>query len=63
MRTADARTVEFLLTDGTIQRAEGGNRVATSSFAEAVTAVLPERRDPAAGAVVTDTGTPSDPAL
>ncbi|MGW2233273.1 hypothetical protein [Streptomyces sp. NPDC001759] len=63
VRTADARTVEFLLTDGTIQRAEGGNRVATSTFAEAVTAALPERRDPAAAAMVTETGTPPDRAL
>ncbi|MFJ4617023.1 hypothetical protein [Streptomyces sp. NPDC088812] len=60
VRAAAARTVEIVLTDGTAHRVEGGNPTATAAFAAALTAVLPEERNPAGGAVVTDTRTPRD---
>ncbi|MFD7136468.1 hypothetical protein [Streptomyces sp. NPDC059894] len=60
IRAAEARTVEIVLTDGTAHRVEGGNPTATAAFAAALTAVLPEERNPAGGAVVTDTRTPRD---
>ncbi|MFE9442096.1 hypothetical protein ACFYO2_24505 [Streptomyces sp. NPDC006602] len=59
-RAAETRTVEILLTDGTAHRVEGGNPTATAAFVAALTAALPEERDPASGAVITSTQTPRD---
>ncbi|MFF5184205.1 hypothetical protein ACFY30_10520 [Streptomyces sp. NPDC000345] len=60
VRAAGARVVEIVLTDGTAHRVEGANPTATAAFAAALTAVLPEERDPAGGARFTDTRTPPD---
>ncbi|MGW5634686.1 hypothetical protein [Streptomyces sp. NPDC003832] len=53
VRAAQARAVDIVLTDGVIHRVEGGNPTATAAFAAALTAALPEQRDPAGSALVT----------
>ncbi|MER6277936.1 hypothetical protein [Streptomyces sp. 900105245] len=63
VRAAEPRTVEIVLTDGTVHRVEGDNPTATTAFVDALSAVLPEERDPSSRAVVTDTSGPRDPGL
>ncbi|PKW05504.1 hypothetical protein SAMN05428944_7471 [Streptomyces sp. 1222.5] len=63
VRAAEARTVEIVLTDGTVHRVEGDNPTATTAFVDALSSVLPEKRDPSSRAVVTDTSAPRDPVL
>ncbi|SEC78118.1 hypothetical protein [Streptomyces sp. TLI_105] len=51
---ADGDTaVEIVLTDGVTRRLPGGNAYAASAFLTALTAALPEQRDPAGSALVT----------
>ncbi|MEV7618071.1 hypothetical protein [Streptomyces sp. NPDC089799] len=59
VRTGGGRHVEIVLTDGAVHRADGGNPTAAEAFVDALTAALPERRDPAGSARVTVT--PSTP--
>ncbi|MFJ8658284.1 hypothetical protein [Streptomyces sp. NPDC093795] len=47
------KALTIVLTDGVTRRLQGGNAYATSAFLTAVTAALPERRDPAGSALVT----------
>ncbi|MEV7523898.1 hypothetical protein [Streptomyces sp. NPDC091371] len=57
-RTGGGHHVEIVLTDGTVHRVHrvhGGNPTAAASFVTALTAALPERRDPAGSARVTVT--------
>ncbi|MFF9849639.1 hypothetical protein [Streptomyces litmocidini] len=51
---ADGDTaLQIVLTDGATRRLPGGNAYATSAFLTALTAALPEQRDPAGSALVT----------
>ncbi|MFB7467534.1 hypothetical protein ACFCZ1_29270 [Streptomyces sp. NPDC056224] len=54
-RTDGGREVVIVLTDGAMHRAHGGNATATTAFVTALTAALPEQRDPAGSARVTIT--------
>ncbi|MEW1771960.1 hypothetical protein [Streptomyces sp. NPDC086777] len=53
VRSAEPRVAEVVLTDGTMHRMAGRNRVTTTAFITALTAALPEERDPAARARIT----------
>ncbi|MEV7391290.1 MULTISPECIES: hypothetical protein [unclassified Streptomyces] len=53
VRNAEPRVAEVLLTDGSMHRMAGGNRVTTTAFITALTAALPEERDPEARARIT----------
>ncbi|WP_033220459.1 hypothetical protein [Kitasatospora phosalacinea] len=52
-RTDGGHHVEIVLTDGAVHRVDGGNPTAAAAFLTALTAALPERRDPAGSARVT----------
>ncbi|MFI8962490.1 hypothetical protein ACIGO8_10260 [Streptomyces sp. NPDC053493] len=54
-RTDGGRHVEIVLTDTAVHRVDGGNPTAAAAFVTALTAALPERRDPAGSARVTVT--------
>ncbi|MFI8963872.1 hypothetical protein ACIGO8_17360 [Streptomyces sp. NPDC053493] len=54
-RTAGGREVEIVLTDGAVHRVDGGNATAATAFVTALTAALPEQRDPGGSARVTVT--------
>ncbi|MFF5789719.1 hypothetical protein ACFY8P_32670 [Streptomyces sp. NPDC012693] len=54
-RTGGGHHAEIVLTDGAVHRVDGGNPTAAAAFVTALTAALPERRDPAGSARVTVT--------
>ncbi|MFF2306068.1 hypothetical protein ACFVVP_26635 [Streptomyces sp. NPDC058128] len=54
-RTSGGNQAEIVLTDGAVHRVDGGNPTAVAAFVSALTAALPERRDPAGSARVTVT--------
>ncbi|MCX4787256.1 MULTISPECIES: hypothetical protein [unclassified Streptomyces] len=54
-RTDGGRHVEIVLTDGVVHRVDGRNATAATGFVTALTAALPEQRDPAGSARVTVT--------
>ncbi|GLW72318.1 hypothetical protein Kpho02_46170 [Kitasatospora phosalacinea] len=54
-RTGGGRDVEIVLTDGVVYRVDGGNATTATAFVTALTAALPEQRDPAGSARVTVT--------
>ncbi|MFD0140977.1 MULTISPECIES: hypothetical protein [unclassified Streptomyces] len=54
-RADGGRHVEIVLTDAAVHRVDGGNPTAATAFVAALTAALPERRDPAGSARVTVT--------
>ncbi|MEV0172062.1 hypothetical protein AB0I00_13205 [Streptomyces sp. NPDC050803] len=60
VRAVEGRAVEIVLTDGVTHRVEGGNPTATAAFAAALTAALPEHRDPAGSALVASAGKPRE---
>ncbi|MFG2294884.1 hypothetical protein [Streptomyces sp. NPDC048603] len=51
------KALKIVLTDGVVQRIEGGNPTATGMFLTALEAALPEERDPAGSALVTTEAT------
>ncbi|MFB7518093.1 hypothetical protein [Streptomyces sp. NPDC056144] len=53
VRLDDEKTVAVVLTDGVTHTVGGGNPTATGLFLTALTAALPEERDPAGSALVT----------
>ncbi|MFD8939244.1 hypothetical protein ACFV0R_29015 [Streptomyces sp. NPDC059578] len=54
-RTDGGRDVEIVLTDGVVHRVDGGNATAASAFVNALSAALPEQRDPGGSTRVTVT--------
>ncbi|WP_329621876.1 hypothetical protein OG357_16535 [Streptomyces sp. NBC_01255] len=53
VRSEGDKALLVVLTDGVTRRLPGGNAYATSAFLTALTAALPEQRDPAGSALVT----------
>ncbi|MEU6310667.1 hypothetical protein [Streptomyces sp. NPDC047014] len=59
--TEGGRDVEIVLTDGVVYRVDGGNATAATAFVTALTAALPEQRDPGGSTRVTVTSVEQPP--